>query len=86
MEAPAVDDGTSVAVFGLPGFRLLGVTVIDGELEYEIETTATQVGGTTCGSVARPKDRRDVLLRDLRQGEWPVRLRWRKRVWSCPDP
>jgi transposase len=81
-----VEERTSVAVFGLPGFRLLEVTEVDGELEYVIETMPTPVGCTTCGSVARAKGRRESVLRDLPQGEWPVRLRWRKRVWSCPDP
>lgn len=81
-----MDERTSVAVFGLPGFRLLEVVTVDTELEYVIETTASVAGCATCGTLARAKDRRDVVLRDLPHGEWPVRLRWRKRVWSCPEP
>lgn len=81
-----MDERTSVALFGMPGFRLLEVVAVDTELEYVIETTARVVGCTTCGSLARAKDRLDVVLRDLPHGEWPVRVRWRKRVWSCPDP
>ena len=81
-----MDERTSVAVFGLPGFGLLEVVPVDTELEYLIETTADVAGCATCGTVAKAKDRREVLLRDLPHGEWAVRLRWRKRVWSCPDP
>lgn len=81
-----MEKATSVAVFGLPGFRLLEVVAIDTELEYVIEATATVAGCATCGTLARAKDRRDVVLRDLPHGEWPVPLRWRKRVWSCPEP
>ena len=90
-----MDEGTSVSVFGLPGFRLLDIAEVDGELEYVIVTAATLVGCTTCGSGANPKDRRDLVLGDLPHGEWPVRLRWGKRARgffgsSCwggsPDP
>ena len=73
-------------MFGLPGFRLLEVNVVDTELEYVIETTANVAGCAVCGSLARVKDRRDVVLRDLPHGEWPVRLRWRKGLCSCPAP
>lgn len=68
-------DEPTVAVFGLPGFRLLKVSERNGELEYLIETIDTPVGCTRCGTLARPKDRREVVLRDLAQGEHPVRLR-----------
>jgi hypothetical protein len=81
-----VEERTSVAMLGLPGFRLFDATEVDGELEYVNETLPTLVGCTTCGTLTKAKDRRDVVLRDLPHGEWPVRLRWRKRVWSCPDP
>ena len=78
-------DEPIVAVLGLPGFRLLEVSEVDGELEYLVETTDMVVGCPTCGTLARPKDRRAVLLRDLAHGDRPVRVRWRKRVWSCVD-
>lgn len=81
-----VEERSSVAVFGLPGFRLLSVTEVDGELEYVIETLPGLVGCPTCGTLARAKDRREVVLRDLPQGEWAVRHRWRKRVYECVDP
>ena len=79
-------DEPTVAVLGLPGFWLLETRELDGELELRIETVDTLVGCTRCGTIARPKDRREVVLRDLPQGDYPVRLRWSKRVWSCPDP
>jgi len=74
-----------VAVLGLPGFRLLEVNELDGELEYLVETPDTLVGCPRCGTLARPKDRRWVVLRDLAHGDRSVRVRWRKRVWTCTD-
>ncbi len=79
-------DEPTVAVLGLPGFRLLEVTELDGELELLVETTDTLVACTRCGIIAKAKDRREVVLRDLAHGELPVRIRWRKRIWSCADP
>ena len=79
-------DEPSVAVLGLPGFGLLEVREIDGELEYLVETIDTLVGCPTCGTLAKAKDRREVVLRDLAHAGRPVRIRWRKRVWACADP
>ncbi len=79
-------DEPIVAVLGLPGFRLLEVSEVDGELEYLVETERSVVGCSRCGARARPKDRREVVLRDLAHGEHPVRVRWRKRIWACADP
>src|SRR5487761_1231376 len=61
-------DEPSVAVLGLPGFGLLEVREIDGELEYLVETIDTLVGCPTCGTLAKAKDRREVVLRDLAHG------------------
>lgn len=84
-KAPAVDELT-VAVLGLPGFRLLEINELGGELEYLVETTEVRVGCPDCGTIARAKDRREVVLRDLAHGDRPVRVRWRKRIWACSDP
>lgn len=79
-------DEPIVAILGLPGFRLLEVNELEGELEYVVETTSAIVGCSGCGTRARGEDRREVLLRDLSQGERPVRIRLRKRIWCCVDP
>ena len=79
-------DEPIVAVLGLPGFRLLELHELDGELEYVVETIPSIVGCAGCGTRARAKDRRAVVLRDLAQGERAVRLRFVKRIWCCPDP
>lgn len=79
-----VGDGSGACWFGASGFEVLDV--IDGvELVVEVQTTAGPVGCSGCGTRARAKDRRWVTLRDAPAGGRPVLVRWRKRVWSCPD-
>jgi len=73
-------------MLGLPGFVLLGVGDVGGELEQTVETFTDEVGCTGCGSVARLHDRRLVRVRDLPAGGRPVVLAWRKRVWRCVEP
>lgn len=80
-------EGSSGAVwFGAPGFEVLDVVDTGGELVVEVQTTATVVGCSGCGTRARAKDRRWVTLRDAPVGDVAVRVRWRKRIWVCPDP
>ena len=79
-------EGTGACWFGAPGFVVLDVIEDGMELVVEVETTATVVGCGVCGRRARPKDRRWVTVRDAPAGGRPVRVRWRKRIWSCPDP
>ncbi len=75
-----------VVMLGLPGFVVLGVAQIDGELEVAVETTAPRVGCPQCGVIAALHDRRETLIRDVDAFDRPVRLRWRKRVWRCHEP
>lgn len=80
-------DGSAAALwFGATGFEVLEVGVDGIELTVAVETTATAVGCSRCGTRAVPKDRRWVTLRDAPAGARPVRVRWRKRIWQCPEP
>lgn len=78
-------DGSSAIWFGAPNFRVLDVADDGVELTIAIESTATVVGCSSCGTRAKPKDRRWVSLRDAPASGRAVQLRWRKRVWSCPE-
>ncbi len=75
----------SAVWFGASGFELLAVTDDGVELVVEVETAKAVVGCVTCGTRAVAKDRRWVTLRDAPAGSTPVRVRWRKRIWACPD-
>jgi len=76
-----IDDIT--AVFVLPGFRVVGYELVDGELTLFAETPRVLVGCPVCGAVANVKDRRTVTVRDLPVAGTPVIIKWRKRVFSC---
>jgi transposase len=79
-----VIDGTALW-FGAAGFEVLDV-VDDGiELAIDVETERRVVGCSGCGTRAMPKDRRWVTLRDVPAGRRFVRVRWRKRIWRCPE-
>jgi transposase len=81
-----VVEGSGACWFGAPGFVVVDVADDGLELVVEVETSATVVGCESCGSRARAKDRRWVTLRDAPAGGRPVRVRWRKRIWACPEP
>ena len=59
--------------------------MVGAELVVEVETAKAVIGCSACGTRAVPKDRRWVTLRDTPAGSRPVLLRWRKRIWACPD-
>ncbi|QYG93454.1 ISL3 family transposase [Iamia sp. SCSIO 61187] len=74
-------------VVGLPAIRVLGVEDDPGEpLRVHVETTATVVGCTACGTRAWLKDQRPVALVDLAAFGRPAVLVWHKRRWRCPEP
>ena len=75
----------AAAMLGMPGFVVLAVSEIEGELEQAIETTADLVGCPSCGAVAELHDRRPSWVRDLPTGGRPVTVVWVKRVWRCPQ-
>lgn len=79
-------EGSGALWFGAPGFEVLDVSDDGVELVVEVQTAAAVVGCSGCGTRARPKDRRWVSVRDAPSGDRAVRLRWRKRIWCCPDP
>ncbi len=78
-------EGSGACWFGAPGFEVLSVADDGAELVIEVETTASTVGCGRCGVRARAKDRRWVTVRDAPSGSRAVLVRWRKRVWACPD-
>jgi transposase len=73
----------AAAMLGLPGFVVLAVSEVGGEVEQAVETTADLVGCPECGAVAELHDRRPTWVRDLPSGGRPVTLVWVKRVWRC---
>jgi len=83
-----VNDDRSAAteMLGLDGFRLLAVSVRDGEVEQAVETTATAVVCPGCEAPASPHGRRRVDVRDLPSAGRPVTLVWIKRLWRCRQP
>lgn len=77
---------------GLPGLHVTAVDRGDrgdrgqgGGLTVTVESPPTMMGCPACGVVAVSHGRRVHMLRDMPAFGRPVRLRWRKRTWSCPD-
>jgi transposase len=79
------DGSAATAMLGLPGFVLLAVSQVDGELEQAIETTSVEEFCRGCGVQAVPHGRRPVRVRDLPVAGRPVTLIWVKRVWRCVE-
>jgi transposase len=73
-------------LLGLDRFEVTAAAVIDDEWRLGVQTTATTVGCTACGTQAQLHACRTVQVRDLPMGGRPVVLAWRKRIWRCNEP
>ena len=73
-------------IVGVDGLRVTGVERDDrGRLVVTVESEPTVMGCPSCGVVARGHGRDEVELVDAPAFGAPVRIRWRKRRWVCPD-
>jgi transposase len=73
-------------LLGLEGFEVLAAEVVGGEWQLTVQTIATVVGCSGCGTRAELHGRRTVRVRDLPAAGRPVVLAWRKRLWRCREP
>jgi len=71
---------------GLGGLHVIEVDVGDRRTTVTVESEPAVMGCHSCGVVAESHGRRDRLLIDAPCFGRPVRLIWRKRTWSCPEP
>ena len=86
MSSQVSSGSPEVALLGLPGFAVVAVAELGGELDLVVETTEGRTGCPRCGVVATAKDRRPHLVRDLPIAGRPVVLLWHQRVWICREP
>ncbi|NYI60256.1 transposase [Cellulomonas soli] len=56
-----------------------------GRVVVTVETDQVLAGCPACGVVAVGHGRREHLLADAPLFGCPVQVRWRKRIWRCPD-
>ncbi len=71
---------------GLAGYHVVDVEEDGPRLVVTIESPPGPMGCPACGVVAVSRGRRVHEVADSPCFGRPVRLRWRKRTWSCPDP
>jgi transposase len=75
------------ALFNASGMHVLEVDQSEpGRLVVTIESDADVGGCPTCGVVAVGHGRRDHLAADAPCFGAITQVRWRKRIWRCPDP
>jgi transposase len=60
-------------------------TDADGLVRVDVETDQTLTGCPDCGVVAVGHGRRVQVLHDAPCFGRPVRIRWAKRIWRCPE-
>ena len=71
----------------LPRIRLWGTRITSrGVTEVVIGSRKPRPLCEACGGPVWSKGERTVVLVDLPAFGRPVRLRWRKRRWTCPNP
>jgi len=72
------------ATLDLDGLKVVGVAVDEDTIEIVIESRIEAGACQACGGIAaEPKERPQVLVRDLPISGRSVVLRWIKRRWRC---
>lgn len=72
------------ATLDLEGLEVIGVAAFGELIELVVESRFDAGACYSCGGLApEPKERPEVLVRDLAISGRPVVLRWRKRRWRC---
>src|SRR3546814_12298466 len=71
--------------FGASGFEVIGSVHGEFEVQIEVQSTVTVVGCGGCGTRAVAKDRRWGPVRDAPAGSLAAVVRWRERIWACPE-
>lgn len=61
-------------------------TAEEGRLRVVVESPPGPMGWARCGVIARSHGRREHVLIDAPSFGRPVRVVWRKRTWSGPEP
>lgn len=72
------------ATLNLDGLEVIGVAAFGELIELVIESRLGAGSCRSCGGIApEPKERPEVVVRDLAISGRSVVLRWRKRRWRC---
>lgn len=76
------------ALLNIAGMHILAVVhdTDRGRLEVTVETDADVGGCPTCGVVAVGHGRRDHFAAEAPCFGQVTVIRWRKRIWRCPEP
>jgi transposase len=83
--SPSYCDNCDLLV-GLEGLHVTSVDRDEDGLVVTAESAPAPMGCPACGVLARAHGRLAVELVDLPCFDRPVRLRWVKRRWTCPEP
>lgn len=77
------NNSCATAMLGLEGMAVMALSERDGELEYAIETTATDGWCPVCGAQARLHHRRSTWVRDPPAGGRSVTLEGQTHLAVC---